>query len=100
MRVDLSGGGMNKFELMYGLGKPKPIVLQQTDSDFTLKTPQEILADIHESMRRTAQEVSSVLRHMTIAIPTGKTMRKVHHFKGRRYVTRYSVHDILSGWFK
>lgn len=91
---------MNKFALMYGLGKPKPTVLQATDSEYTVKTPMEILADIHESMGRAAKSASIGIRHMTIAIPTGKTMRRIHHFKGRRYVTRYSMHDILSGWFK
>lgn len=68
------------------------------DFEVIFKSPEENLSDINLSLKEAWGCLEPI--HMTIAIPTQKTLRKVHHFKGRRYVVRYSMFDVFKGWFK
>lgn len=71
-----------------------------TFSDFQVefKPPTKMLADINASMVKLSESLHSI--PITLRVSDRKTMRKVHHFKGRRYVTRYSMLDVLSRWFR
>jgi len=91
---------MNKYELMYGLGTPKPSVIPTTDPVYETKSPAQMLNDLSKALADGWRRAQPGPIHMTIAIPTTKTMRVVRHYKGRRYVVRISLFDILSGFFK
>lgn len=59
------------YEVAYGLGNPKPGVIRMIEP-----SPEPL----------------------TIMVPNTRRHRVVRHYKGRRYVIRYSMLDVLKGF--